>query len=285
MEILVAGGTRYMGRYLVWELLNRGHQVTILSRGQTEDPFGDRVQRIRGDRYQQQELAKIFRGKSYDVICDSLAYTSNDVMTLLEAVSCKRYVQISSASVYEEWHLGMKEEEYQPELEVLMNCQRGEVPYSVGKRQAEAAIAQRYGNLSHAMVRFPFVLGPDDYTGRLEFYVEHIRNSKGFFTDNPEAGLAFVHGKEAGVFLAHLVESDYCGPINGASYGRVSIREIAEYLFTKVGGKMVMEDQAKEAPYNLEQDYDLCLKRAESTGYVFSELKDWFWDLVDYYIK
>ncbi len=39
MNILVIGGTRFMGKHLVLELIKSGHKVTIATRGRTADPF------------------------------------------------------------------------------------------------------------------------------------------------------------------------------------------------------------------------------------------------------
>ena len=50
MNILVLGGTGFFGKHLVWELLHRGHEVTIATRGRTPDDFGDRVRRLIVDR-------------------------------------------------------------------------------------------------------------------------------------------------------------------------------------------------------------------------------------------
>jgi nucleoside-diphosphate-sugar epimerase len=40
-NILVLGGTRFFGRKLVELLIDDGHHVSILTRGQSGSPFGD----------------------------------------------------------------------------------------------------------------------------------------------------------------------------------------------------------------------------------------------------
>ncbi|MBQ7839905.1 MAG: NAD-dependent epimerase/dehydratase family protein [Lachnospiraceae bacterium] len=50
MKILVIGGTRFFGIPMVNELLEKGHDVTIATRGKSPDGFGDRVKRIFLDR-------------------------------------------------------------------------------------------------------------------------------------------------------------------------------------------------------------------------------------------
>lgn len=86
MEILVLGGTRLMGIHLVEALLHKGHSVTIATRGITQDEFGDRVKRIIVDRTDPVGLKESLRDQHYDVVCDSLAYCSNDVRILLDVI-------------------------------------------------------------------------------------------------------------------------------------------------------------------------------------------------------
>lgn len=45
MKILVIGGTRFFGIHMVNELLEKGHDVTIATRGISSDEYGDKVKR------------------------------------------------------------------------------------------------------------------------------------------------------------------------------------------------------------------------------------------------
>ena len=94
MNILVLGGTGFFGKHLVWELLHRGHEVTIATRGRTPDDFGDRVRRLIVDRTDARQMEQVFAHKYYDVFYDDLAYCAGDVRTVLEAVPCRRYVMV-----------------------------------------------------------------------------------------------------------------------------------------------------------------------------------------------
>jgi len=49
---LVVGGTRFIGRHTVDELLAHGYDVTIFNRGRHANPFAtdDRVAHVEGDR-------------------------------------------------------------------------------------------------------------------------------------------------------------------------------------------------------------------------------------------
>lgn len=46
-----------------------------------------------------------------------------------------------------------------------------------------------------------------------------------------------------------------------------------------------MSDTGEEAPYNGEPEYSINTEVDEGLGFRFSTLKDWVYDLLDYYIK
>ena len=69
-KVLVLGGTRFFGKHLVEALLQEEHDVTIATRGVTEDSFGSAVKRIIIDREDGKLLEKCLEGKSYDIVYD-----------------------------------------------------------------------------------------------------------------------------------------------------------------------------------------------------------------------
>ncbi|WP_258041113.1 NAD-dependent epimerase/dehydratase family protein, partial [Lysinibacillus sphaericus] len=58
MKILVLGGTRFFGKKLVELCLENNHDVTILTRGQSGNPFGAQVQQLSVDRNDVEALTK-----------------------------------------------------------------------------------------------------------------------------------------------------------------------------------------------------------------------------------
>lgn len=62
-KVLVLGGTRFFGKHLVEYLLQAGHDVTIATRGVTEDSFGNEVKRIIVDREDGKLLEERLEGK------------------------------------------------------------------------------------------------------------------------------------------------------------------------------------------------------------------------------
>ncbi|MDB2111773.1 NAD-dependent epimerase/dehydratase family protein, partial [Clostridium paraputrificum] len=72
MNILILGGTRLFGKVLVRNLIERGHNVTIATRGLTQDSYGDLVTRIIIDRENKKSIEKALEGKYFDIIYDNL---------------------------------------------------------------------------------------------------------------------------------------------------------------------------------------------------------------------
>lgn len=284
MEVLVLGGTRFFGIHLVYELLEKGHQVTIATRGRTKDKFGDSVKRITVERTNSNSLLNAFEGKYYDVVCDNLAYCSNDVKNILDNVKCKRYIMVSSTAVYNK-HFDTKEDEFDPFIKRLKWCSREDFFYDEIKRQAECALVQKYSSQNSVIVRYPFVIGEDDYTKRLYFYVEHIVKKVPMFVDNAEKQLGFIRSDEAGKLLAFLVEKEFHGAINGSSYETIAINEIITYVENKTGVKATYSLGGEIAPYNGVDDYSINTELATRLGFGFSTLNDWIYDLLDKYIK
>lgn len=284
LKILVFGGTRFMGKHLVQELISKGHNVTIATRGITKEEFGDRITRLVVNRTDNDSLKKNIPDIEYDVVYDNLAYSSNDVKNLLDVIKCKRYIEISSASVYTNLHDNTKEEEFNAQDNKLIFCSRGDLSYAESKRQAESAIMQLYPHISSVMVRFPFVIGMDDYTNRLSFYVKHIINQIPIFINNINAEMSFVRSEEAGRFLAFMAENNFRGPINAANEATISIAEITEYIKFKTGKTPIITENGEEAPYNNMKDYSLNTNQAKSLGFTFTPIDGWIYDLIDSYI-
>lgn len=283
MNILVIGGTRYFGIYLVKELLAQGHNVTIATRGISKDNYGDKVSRIIFDITDFESVKKSLSGKFFDIVYDKLAYCSNDMKYLLDVIKCNKYIMMSSTAVYEK-HWNTKEEDFNHKEKELIWCSRMDIPYDEAKRQAECALWQNYKEINAIAVRYPFVIGKDDYTNRLFFYVEHVIKRIPMYVDNIDCQMGFIRSDEAGEFMAFLSDKDYTGPINGCSHETISIKEILDYITETTGKVAILLEYGDKAPYNSESEYSINTNRAEKLGFKFSNLKDWIYELIDYYI-
>ena len=284
MKILVLGGTQFFGVPMVKELIAMGHEVTVATRGRRKDSFGESVNRVAVNRVDADAMKEAFAGMHFDVVIDKLGFCSNDVKILMDAVDADKYIHMSSTAVYEGFTMDTKEEDFDPAKKELLWIGRRDGSYEEIKRQAECALAQAYADKKWAAVRYPFVIGKHDYTMRLFFYVEHVMNEKPMFIDNIDAQMGLIGEEEGGKFLAYLAEQDVTGPINGCNGGTISMAEVIAYVEEKTGKKAVLADDGEPAPYNGMPDYAINTDKAAACGFAFSPLKDWIYDLVDFYI-
>lgn len=285
MDILVLGGTRYFGISMVKELIKKKHRVTIATRGNTDDDFGDRVRRIKVERTDAGSMKNAFDGTYYDVVIDKIAYCSNDIKYAMDALNFEKYIYMSTTSVYDPKHFDTKESDFDGVHKNWGWCGRSDAPYEEIKRQAECALWQEYRDKKWIAVRYPFVIGKDDYTQRLRFYVEHVIREIPMCIDNINAQMGFIGSDEAGKFIAFLADQDVTGAFNGSSYGTISLNEILKYVEKKTGKKGIVSESGELAPYNGEPEYSINTEKAEKLGFHFSTLKDWIYELLDHDIE
>ncbi|WJE52786.1 NAD-dependent epimerase/dehydratase family protein [Bacillus cereus] len=285
-KVLVFGGTRFFGKRLVENLLQAGHDVTIATRGLTVDPFGSTVKRVVVDREDEGQLQKTLAGKSYDVVYDNLCYSPNAAKIICDVLhnKVKKYIVISSMAIYEP-SLSLKESDFNPYEYPIAYGDRKDFSYSEGKRLAEAVLFQ-HATFPVIAVRFPVVIGENDYTKRLWFYVENIIKRKPFVVEDIKGDMSFIHEKEAGEFLAWLSSIDVSGPINACNNGAISMREVIDFVEENTGIKAFIEEtEGNLGPYNGMTSCTVNSERAKELGFQFRGLKTDVHNILEYYIK
>lgn len=285
-KVLVLGGTRFFGKHLVEALLQDGHDVTIATRGITEDSFGSAVKRLIVDREEEKQLAECLEDKSYDIVYDNLCYSSNAARIACEVLQrkTKKYIMTSSMAVYEP-ALGLLEEDFNPYEYAITYGDRNDFNYSEGKRLAEAVLLQQ-ATFPVVAVRFPVVIGENDYTKRLQFYVEHIVRQEPVAMNHLDGKLSFIHEEEAGQFLAWCGMKGIEGPINACSNGVVSTREIIHFIEENTGIKALVQEVGDYvAPYNEVINCTLHNGKANELGFPFRGLKIEVEKVLRYYIQ
>lgn len=277
---LVLGGTRFFGKHLVETLLKQGVDVTVATRGLTEDPFGDRVKRVLVDRTNAAEMLDAFHDKRYDVVYDNICYNPHEAQAAINAFQGRinRYVFTSTLSVYDYSDEPWTEAGFNPVTYPLLFKKREDYDYKEGKREAEAVFFQK-ADFPVVAVRFPIVLGADDYTRRLHFHVEHVANEQEFGMPNLDARMVFITAEEAGQFLAWLGNSDVQGPINACSTGDISLRVLMALIEAEIGknARIVSKTEAREhmSPYGIEQSWYMTADKAAQAGFTFRQLHDY----------
>ena len=282
MKILIFGGTRFIGKILVEELLKQGHEVTVATRGKFPIIW-DNVKFIAVERLNADSIKSNIPKTEYDVVYDNLVLSSAGVCDVLSCVNCKRYIMISTDGVYKNRHVNIFENEFDAAATPFEYVPYSkEIPYDTRKRFAESALFQDFKKIPAVSVRLPVVLGKDDYTGRLKFYVDKILSGEEFFCDNAAEIRPFVSAEDAGKFLAFLGDKNFNGAVNAAS-NAISIEKIFNYIEKKFVRRVKLNKNAVAAPFNGVNSYSLNTELAKNLGFTFRNIDDWIFDLVDYY--
>ena len=102
MNLLIIGGTRNLGHFMVYDLLERGHRVTVLNRGLTRDELPENVERLRADRTETPQLARALKGREFDVVIDNAMYKKAEAEAVVDLFKghTGHYIALSSGQVY-----------------------------------------------------------------------------------------------------------------------------------------------------------------------------------------
>jgi 2'-hydroxyisoflavone reductase len=84
MQLLIIGGTVFLGRSLVEAALARGHTVTLFNRGQHNPELFPGVEKLRGDRAS--DLTAL-AGRRWDAAIDTCGYVPRVVRASAELLA------------------------------------------------------------------------------------------------------------------------------------------------------------------------------------------------------
>jgi 2'-hydroxyisoflavone reductase len=176
---LVVGGTRFVGRHTVEELLNHDYHVTLFNRGESDNPFADRegVDSVHGDRTDREALEGARDRVDPGIVIDTCAYHPGEVETATEVFGdTEAYAYVSSGSAYDAPDVPMREGETN-----LHDCTPEQATddstESYGPRKAEGdrVVARAAESGVNAMaVRPMLVYGPHDYTERFAYWTDRV---------------------------------------------------------------------------------------------------------------
>lgn len=284
-NILVLGGTRFFGRKLVELLLDDGHKVTIVTRGQSSHPFGDQVEHVIADRSDKNELAKAVKGRHFDIVYDNICYSPNEAYEFCEIFNGKidKLVFTSTLSTYPMDGKEKKESDFNPAQYEIQMGDKADFTYGEGKRLAEAVFFQ-HAKFPVTAVRLPIVMGEDDYTRRLHFHIERIANEEPIGFVNLEAEMSFIQAEEAANFLKWAGMNDIEGPVNATANGKISLAQLI-HLIEKATGKsaklsLLATDEIR-SPYAISDSWYMSNQKAADHGFRFTNLDDWLEPLIE----
>ncbi|MFL5966133.1 MAG: SDR family oxidoreductase [Gaiellaceae bacterium] len=211
MRLLVLGGTKFLGRAIVEAALERGHELTLFNRGQTNPDLFREVEQVRGDRT---ESLDALAGRDWDVVVDVATFIPRVVRISVDALRDRvgRYVYISSISAYAD--MSVAPVEGNPVAELDDPDSESLEDYGALKAACEQIVESAYAERS-LVVRPGLIVGPHDPTDRFTYWPRRIAEGGRVLAPAPPgAPVQFVDVRDLAEWVVHATESGLSGVYN-----------------------------------------------------------------------
>lgn len=210
MNVLVLGGTRFLGRHIVNEFARRGHSVVCFHRGRTTCELPEGVREVFGDR--SVDLGAI-ANERWDAIVDTSGYLPEQLERSLE-LRTSRYLFVSTASVYADMSAPGTTED----AATIESFDPNDAAQSYGGNKAacERLVAARHPR--EAIVLRPgLIAGKWDPTGRFTYWCRRmLRAGRVLAPGEPGRAIQFIDAADVARFAAHAITNDATGVFNVA---------------------------------------------------------------------
>jgi len=164
---LVLGGSVFVGRHLVEELLRHGHEVTVLNRGLTTVEHQAEVRSLTCDRKDHEAVRRSLADTQFDAVFDVSAYAPEDVAIMAEVLRDRvdQYVFTSTVAVYARSDYAPIDEDFDLDRRPQAN------PYTAGKVRCEDLLMAAHGDHGFpvTILRPAYIYGPNNPLAMREF--------------------------------------------------------------------------------------------------------------------
>jgi len=236
MKILMIGGTQFVGRAITAYALEQGHDITLLTRGQTNPDIFPEAKRITGDR---DGGLDVLGDGEWDIVIDTCGYVPRIVQQSVDALKgkVKQYVFISTISVYAESEETNRDED--AELATLEDETTEEITggtYGGLKVLCENAVIDGFGD-NALIVRPGLVVGPYDPTNRFTYWVRRFAKGGDILTPgDADYPTQFIDTRDLAQFTVHLVEQGTNGIFNATGPAeRLTLGDVFEACQSVLG--------------------------------------------------
>jgi 2'-hydroxyisoflavone reductase len=180
VDVLVIGGSVFLGRAIVSEAQRLGANVTVFNRGSSA-ATPDGARQVIGDRTVPADLEQL-RGRSFDLVVDTCGYVPADVAKAADLLAdgARRYTFVSSINAYPGWPVDL---DYRQRglHDGNPDATRDDLPDGVDESEAygwlkvgcERAVQRAFGADRSTILRAGAIVGPhDSRVGRLPWWID-----------------------------------------------------------------------------------------------------------------
>ena len=167
MNVLVLGGTAFIGLHLVRLLCEQGHTVTVLNRGISETVLPEGVNRLAADRTEPAKVRSALKDASYDAVFDISGYTPEALEPVIESLEGRigHFVFCSTTAVYAPSDVAPVRDDFP----LHRGPDAGD--YARNKVVCEDMLMEAFSDRGFpaTVLRPPYVYGPDNKLKQREF--------------------------------------------------------------------------------------------------------------------
>src|SRR5579871_638530 len=207
MNVLVLGGTRFLGRHIVATLAARGHRVVCFHRGSTRCTLPSEVEERFGDRNVDLNAVDTQR---WDAIVDVNAFEPEQVERSLR-LPADRYLFVSTVSVYADFSkAGITED-----AATIEAFDPADAAAAYGGKKAACERLVRARHPRSAILRPGLIAGRWDYTGRFTYWCERVQRGGSVLVPAPPGRrVQFVDAADLARFAEAVLARDVAGVFN-----------------------------------------------------------------------
>ena len=242
-RLLILGGTGFIGPNMVRYAVDRGHEVSIFTRGRSSAELPTAVERLVGDRNDDHAALE---GRTWDVVLDNNAQDYRWVQTSTELLkdAAEQYIFVSSISAYDIEGFGWGNRD-RILMEPIVDESFKRISPPDGWEDGDDAgygLMKTLGeDIAHAafpdrttIVRPGLIVGPGDRTDRFTYWPVRIdEGGEVLAPGNPLHANQIIDQRDLSEWIVRLAESGTTGDFHGVGPGyRLTMGEMLEQIGT-----------------------------------------------------
>ncbi|MBT5221051.1 MAG: NAD-dependent epimerase/dehydratase family protein [Woeseia sp.] len=217
LDILVLGGTGFIGPHEINYARARGHNVTMFNRGKTAPGMFPNVEALIGDRDDQLDSLK---GRDWDAVIDNSGFYPRHARLSAELLHghVDQYMFVSSISAYGE-DMTVDDNEFSAAYGVMDDpTDESEPPYgpTYGPRKAlcEQEVTKVFGDKA-IHIRPGIITGTGDPTERLRHWLKRIKAGNEILVPGQEdLPVQYIDAADMTGWMVRMLEDSGSGPYN-----------------------------------------------------------------------
>ncbi len=221
MDILIIGGSNFVGYHVSDAALQHGHKITLFNRGKSNPDVFPQAEHLTGDR--DGDLAPLM-GRQWDAVIDTCGYVPRIVRKSADLLkgAVGHYHFVSTVSVYPESEYGAAYLDEDSPLATIDDPTTEEITgdsYGALKVLCENVVRDLYPGQS-SVARPGLIVGPRDHTDRFTYWPKRVAQGGAVLAPGHPAGpFQVIDGRDLAHFILTLVENNTDGIFNAVGPG------------------------------------------------------------------